>query len=826
MKSFAFFLLIMIISVQGYPQSLVIQGDELEVNEFKTKSSPLYYLKANHIVALKDSIQTFNTIILNFSGLKGDSVVNIALIDYKTNSSVVIHEDILIPSSGNLNLEPLNVSDLGIYGSFYVQVYTSSYTIFEIFLRQPIFIEKAITISIPENNEYKFMIHYADNYISSPTSVFVEDYVANALLNSWKKEVIEWNLCEGLPGNIPQNNDSTYDIYIHNVREILNGDKFNDQMSSSINDGQREIFVDYNPISYCNADTTQITEKELLYLVISHEFFHGIQFSHMSLDSIIKNSYPNHKQEINNRKWLIEGQAKFLETVFMEDYSTSANNAAYIKNSFEGSYSEHVHDFILEAFDIKHTYPGLHELGYEGALFWRHLHEHNYDSAVPNHTRLALLRETCKAYGAIDSSSVPAIESFMDTELLRAGGHYNSLDNSIADFAEKTYFRSAWWEDTLGQQLNYWEIPNGGNYYQSICLYLDDISLKNLDPDDISSDTFCVPNNFAFKSHVINLKESGDVKLTFYKDPEHDGQYADFMVYCYVIKGNVLLKHERLGFSSREAQFNTYLPDSCEIVLLASRADNRDVPAPTYKIRVQSDATVPYIKEVIVKDKNGQHIADFSRTLSSGSFTFSNSPNVINAKKDIEVTVTTSQFLNQLTAHLRDKNGVSSYTITLTPAPGERKKSWTFTIPDERLASGLNTLCFTGLDKSNNALLKTKEPPGLPRRDGVSTWDMDTTGLTGTDSNYYFLLIPEPGPGEPLSVHLINDCSNGIHKAFFMNNENYNMRVGFGDGQQATILPGEIHEHVYSNAGEGYKVNCYSGSKRVHTRLIYFSSND
>jgi len=309
-------LLFIVAGIYAKSQSLMIGGNDFQTNSFETKFSGSHgiYLNTSHFIALKDNNSTSNYMLLQFTGLKGDSIVNIALAEYSSPRQIILSENVRIPSSGILSIPQVFVANLSVHGSFFIEVFTPTYSYWERFDQQPIFIEKAITKTIPGTNQYKFLIHYEDNFIRNSPHVtpgdFVEDYVGDALLNSWQKQVTGWGLCNGLPGNIPENTDSTYDVYIHNVSDIIIS-KFNNQMSSSINDGQREIFVDYNPISYCNADTTQITEKELLYLVISHEFFHGIQFSHMSLDSIIKNSYPNHKQEINNRKWLIEGQAKF-----------------------------------------------------------------------------------------------------------------------------------------------------------------------------------------------------------------------------------------------------------------------------------------------------------------------------------------------------------------------------------------------------------------------------------------------------------------------------------------------------------------------------------
>jgi len=343
---------------------IIIQSQNIYINGTKIKKNE--YIRSNittyNIISHIDGLPTNYNFSISIDGLIKDTTVKVLLRNINTTSIKILLDSVVVPSIGGVQTGLITADTLGISGSFFVEVNNQkSGSLIKRFEYNPLVIEKATTINIPGITGYNFLIHHSDNFFvnhplgTTPTT-FVNNYLTNAFLASWQKEVNDWNLCDGLNGNVPQDNDNTYHIYIHNISEIVGGFN-NDQIRAHPVDGDRRIYIDSRPTAILNA-TSNITEKELIYELISHEFYHGIQFSHMSYDSIV-NNFPDPAAELHNRNWLIEGQAKFLETVFMEDYSDSANNVTYSLNTHDHSYGDYTEKFLKEALDKDYQYKTI-----------------------------------------------------------------------------------------------------------------------------------------------------------------------------------------------------------------------------------------------------------------------------------------------------------------------------------------------------------------------------------------------------------------------------------------------------------------------------------
>lgn len=255
-----------------------------------------------------------------------------------------------------------------------------------------IVIEKLKTVPIP-GATYDFLIAWCDDFFSTPSDATNFILQTEQALNAvWGREVNTWNLCSDLVSGIPENSINSYYLILINpltdiphlpssrAKFLYRSSTFN---SASMDDNFRRIGVS------AKNTFTGITQQEFLYEFFAHEFLHGIQASYVNFD-------PISPADMNKMTWLIEGQAKFIETAFMQDpaYNTTTTNAAYAY-SHSGSYAKYTEEFIDNYF--YNNYKSLNTPYYYAyAPFWRHIYEQAFPAGSSEATKMAFLREAMK----------------------------------------------------------------------------------------------------------------------------------------------------------------------------------------------------------------------------------------------------------------------------------------------------------------------------------------------------------------------------------------------------------------------------------------------
>ena len=219
------------------------------------------------------------------------------------------------------------------------------------------------------------LVHYCDQFFQGhpPATAGAEsfvDYIVSGLNDSWNKQVVDWSMAQGHPGNIPVDADHVHHLYVVNPAQIYHGD--NAAGSRAWGSGSnREYWIRLNHF-YIDPDGTPYptplysNEDIRTRGAVFHEFFHGVQSGW--IDGILDGT----------GNWMTEGQARFMPTVQYEAEE-------FLENT------QHLFPRDANAFlggDYRWFF-GYQE--YSGCLFWRFLYERHHPGAAVS-AKLATIR--------------------------------------------------------------------------------------------------------------------------------------------------------------------------------------------------------------------------------------------------------------------------------------------------------------------------------------------------------------------------------------------------------------------------------------------------
>lgn len=250
------------------------------------------------------------------------------------------------------------------------------------------------------------------------------------------KNVIEksYNVYNNL-GLIPNNGikdlNNVIEIYLHNslqsffpYHKILTS-AGNPISFDVLSNNDQYIQVDYsfgNMIS--SYYSLNCSLSHLIKTLVSHEFFHVVQ----------KSINPNISSN-ENMGWLVDGTARFMQTVFLEqepDYSGDA-----ITEFQKGLYGFDSRNYLTTRL---YPVPGNDNLGqlekieYDYCLYWRYL----YEKYKPNASPMEKCEIIKKAIQNCPSSyNLSAIKTQMDAAFTNTqGGAFNNFQHSLTHFAK------------------------------------------------------------------------------------------------------------------------------------------------------------------------------------------------------------------------------------------------------------------------------------------------------------------------------------------------------------------------------------------------------
>lgn len=486
-------------------------------------------------------------------------------------------------ANGSLRITGIDPFALNLSGVYEVRVTTPNNTLIANITGYYLFFEKTKTVTI-SGAPVSFKIHYTDAFFKQTSrsdaviqSTFLNE-LETAIKESWQKEVIDFDL--GMP--VTNNN---YDIYLHCNYDLAGSWPY---FHKSDNVPVRTDPFDTEPFKntfidtklYKAMNTNVITQQELLYNVFSHEFYHSIQWSHMSFSGMNIPAGSSDQLEVEKRKWLIEGQAVALQTVFMQYYLNSGKNVDFLISETDGSYEVYCIFLIQHALGNISPFPykKLHEMSYEYAMFWRHMYERVLDETASDKDKLSIFKETCIAYNAVNSSVLLDIKTFMDDKILNNHTLYSSYREALVNFAENVYFHDNKWKKPDGTKLNYWDDPNGNNFYYAIsnAFYTPPtektVPTTNIVPDFPGN----IPVSFGFRPHVYNFTNAGRYQINFISDADADNIIETLSAKAYIIENDVILYSKPFALAANGTGF---LDDICikspnqKLVILVTRYD-------------------------------------------------------------------------------------------------------------------------------------------------------------------------------------------------------------------------------------------------------------
>ena len=607
--------IILILGNNLYSQNLAVN---LPYETYNGKQ--YYYVAAYSKDAVNADFKTNNSFTLDFSNLPVavDTDVDLILtrVSINGNPTVEIHNSRERTTGSTLSVT-LNSSDLNYNGNDIVD-YTG---IYQIILQFPgiapitfdpqfLTIEKTKDITIV-GVHYDFQIHFIDQHFDGRRAD-INNYLIcleHALNDSWKNQVVDWKLSKGANGDgvlgnsdddIPSNQDNTYDIIIMGwsisagVYFFHKGDVapahatiVDYNYNNSVQENIRVIYIDSNPfhVNSFDVDATQITLQELMYELVSHEFYHGIQFSHTSY---VNDIHPNNLLILH---WWIEGQAKAFESVFMSEpsYNTTTNNIVYATKAdgnliHKYSYEDYARDYINQHLDVNYNPRPFIDLvdqanGYYFSLFWRHIFENHFAENVNKENRLKFFTEVTKTL-ANESYDLTGAKKTINDGFTAVPGNFANLDEALKSFAEKVYFLDEnWmndnWVDDNGAPKANWDDPNNNNFYAAISSYAPPANVvANTTgvPDIISS----ISKSFAFRPHKYSFPTNGRYEITFEHDMDGDNSLVSATAYLTEIDEVLEIK----DFTIPAGTKTVTLDDICitdynlqELVLLVTRLD-------------------------------------------------------------------------------------------------------------------------------------------------------------------------------------------------------------------------------------------------------------
>ena len=377
------------------------------------------------------------------------------------------------------------------------------------------------------NGLYQCWIYYCNEFFSDHTFIppinTALDYancVTSAMSEVWQKEIIDWELADGL---WPLDADNKYIVAInHSTLDDITISYHNTFTTASITDtktaGTEQQKIGFSSLIK-NFITGYSTETNLIRSAFSHEFFHGIHNSLIARNGV--------REDLNENSFIVEGVATFLQTVFLE-------NEEMVYSSIPRLYNKSALNFI-----IHNTNLNLRALNrYDYCIFWRFLYENYKIGNIKD--KLMIFKEICK--NSQSEKNLSSVVSMLSTQLGGGLGHLNypTFISAYQDFVKRVLFNNC--------NYNTWNpCPSNSFYY--------DVPATE---QTYSGSTITVSNptleSFGVKYYHYTFTTAGRVYLQFDCDPNNNGNHADYYVNVLVDKSSGLPANNPLTITASNGE--------------------------------------------------------------------------------------------------------------------------------------------------------------------------------------------------------------------------------------------------------------------------------
>ncbi|MCB1318646.1 MAG: hypothetical protein KDK34_00250, partial [Leptospiraceae bacterium] len=368
------------------------------------------------------------------------------------------------------------------------------------------FIYRRLTGDIPGESDYDYNVLYGDQFANF-NETDIENYAADnrtSILDTYLEEVTNWHF--------PSPKDIDPDVFL----DIYVGD-FNNGYAYPTATGFRYIAMGYPYKDLLKSTYGYSTDLDAIGKVFCHEFLHAIQFHYRNVTD-------------NGWNYVLEGQARFIQTVYLNYHSSSGNEEYKGGRQYQGQANSYLGSNLNTS---------LSSVSYDYCLFWRFLYE-NYQSGSEL-AKLKIFRDFLQESENVGTNPVADGETAFDNALSAGGGAYSSYDDALKDFSKRAYLNDP--------TYNLWNPVPTAAFYR-IPLITDDPDgngVTEIVSKEEKSNTDNIPVSFGIDYLVYDLDAAVDfVSVKFDGNPDDDSDFADFYVNVLKMNGSTLNSEEEI----------------------------------------------------------------------------------------------------------------------------------------------------------------------------------------------------------------------------------------------------------------------------------------
>ena len=424
------------------------------------------------------------------------------------------------------------------------------------------FIYRTRSNALPGELNYNYHILYGDQFAGFNESVIetFADNVTTSIDTVYNEEINNWNFPS--PEDIDLND--SLDIY---VADYENGSAIRSTSGDSLI--FKGIAIGYPYIDYLKNNFHYTTDLDAIGKVLCHEFLHSVQYHYPNI--FINWVSPPNKYY----KYISEGQARFIQTVYMDYHSSTAVNEEFAGGR---QYQYQANQYLLNGLNLS-----LEDVDYDFCLFWRFLYE-NYQSGSES-DKLDILIKLLEKSDIVGSDPIVDGEIAFDNALSSGGGLYSSFDDALKDFSKNCYLNDP--------TYNIWNPCPSDTFYVTPYItasHRDGITNTFTGERNITeSDDIAEP--FGIDYMVFNIGALvTNVCLSFDGDPDDNGNMADFYANALLMEGNDLISEQEISLTNGEGVISFEVNDPVnKVVLIIARLDSDETSENDYEVTLSDD---------------------------------------------------------------------------------------------------------------------------------------------------------------------------------------------------------------------------------------------
>jgi predicted outer membrane repeat protein len=455
------------------------------------------------------------------------------------------------------------------------------------------FIYRTRSDDLPEELNYDYRILYGDQFanFNEPVIETFADNVTTSILDVYQEEINNWNFPS--PKNIDL--DEILDIYV--MDSYSSGAAKSTSSDSLIFE---YIVIGFPFINYLKSSYNYSTDLDAIGTVLCHEFLHSVQYH-----------YPNiflnwESGENKYYKYISEGQARFIQTVYMKYHSSTANNEEFAGGRH---YQYQANQYLLNDLNLS-----LKDVSYDYCLFWRFLYE-NYKSGTEADS-LDILIKLLEESDNVGNDPIIDGEIAFNNALSSGGGLYNSMDEVLITFSKNVYFN----DPVYGN----WNPDPSDDFY--INPHIETTDTLTFDVRNSISILDTIPSSFGIDYHQINI--NNNVNAAAVKISVAETNRADFGFQVWAMQDAAIVD-----------SFSVVISESADIATVSFRTLNTANKFIINVVRLDANEDDPAIDSTYTIEVYPGTLVSGNQ---SGNWVFEDSPYLL----DGNVTVPAGQTLN------------------------------------------------------------------------------------------------------------------------------------------------------------------------------------